>query len=112
MKDAVAAGWSEAGKTLGVAVDIDSGTMSVSVNGGAWAVAFPKGCTPSVEAGAALLPAVSGNGGRLRCNFGADAARPLKHGPPSDEYRAVGLASQVETPVHPSCFPSCLITPL
>ncbi len=69
--------------------------MLVSVDGGGWTVAVPDGCAPSAIVGAALFPALCGcNGVRLRCNLGAD----VKHGPPSDEYRAVGLTSQVSSP--------------
>ncbi len=92
MTGKVAAGWFEAGKTLGVAADLDAGTMLVSVDGGDWAVAFPNGCSPSDKAGEALFPAISGEDGvQLRCNWGADPGRPMKHGPPSEDYRAVGL---------------------
>jgi hypothetical protein len=95
-RDAVAAGWFAAGKTLGVAVDFDTGTMRVSVDGGDWAVAFPHGCAPSAAVGAALFPALSGwRGARARCNWGACAARPMKFAPPSGEYMAVGLAQKV-----------------
>ena len=90
----MAPGWFEEGKTrtLGVALDLDTGTMRVSVDGGAWAVAFPRadpgnepnGCTPSAAVGGALFPALSGHGkARVRCNFGADAGRPFVHSPPS-----------------------------
>ncbi len=92
----MAKGWKVVGGTLGVAVDLGSGTMRVSVNGGDWAAAFPDGCAPSAGAGPALFPAISGEDGMcVRCNWGADAARPLKHAAPSGEYRAVGLAGQV-----------------
>ncbi len=88
----MASGWFEAGKTLGVAVDLDAGTMLVSVDGGDWVVAIPEGCTPSATAGASLYPALSGNDGlRLLCNWGADPGRPMKHRPPSEDYRVVGL---------------------
>ncbi len=90
----MAAGWFASGKTLGVALDLDSGTMHVSVDGGDWAVAFQDECAPSATAGAALFPALSGkSGARVVCNWGAD--RPLKHTPPSGEYVALGQASKV-----------------
>ncbi len=91
-----AGGWFAAGKTLGVALDLDSGTLRVSVDGGEWAVAFPDGCAPSAAAGGALFPALSGEcGASVRCNWGADARRPLKRAPPSGGYMAVGLAGKV-----------------
>ncbi len=92
----MAAGWFAAGKTLGVALDLGSGNLRVSVDGGEWAVAFPEGCAPSGSVGAALFPALSGcDGVRARCNWGTDAARPMKFAPPSGEYMAVGLAYKV-----------------
>ncbi len=79
-----------------MALDLESGTLRVSVDGGEWAVAFSEGCTPSADAGAALFPALSGAVGmRVRCNWGVDAARPMKFAPPSGEYMAVGLAYKV-----------------
>jgi hypothetical protein len=87
----VAPGWFVAGKTLGLALDLDAGTLRVSVDGGAWAVAFQDGCAPGAAAGAALFPALSGcDGARLRCNWGGDGGRPTRHAPPSGDYRAVG----------------------
>ncbi len=98
----MAAGWFAEGKTLGVAVDLDAGRMLVSVDVGDWAEAFPTGCAPSAAAGAGLFPALSGNcGARIQCNWGADAGRPMRHGPPSADYRAVGLARQQALPPHP-----------
>ncbi len=95
-RGAVAAGWFAAGKTLGVALDLDAGALLVSVNGAAWVVACQAGCAPGADAGGALFPALSGEGGaRVRCNWGADAGRPMRHGPPSGDYCAVGLAMQV-----------------
>jgi hypothetical protein len=76
--------------------------MRLSVNGGEWAVAAHAApCAPSAAAGAALFPVLCGDTGvRVRCNWGLDAARPLKHAPPSaegkGEYIAVGLARQVQ----------------
>jgi hypothetical protein len=103
----VAGGWFGAGKTLGVALDLDAGTLLVSVDGAAWTVAFADGCAPSAAVGAALFPALSGSeGAQVRCNWGADAGRPMKHGPPSGEYCAVGLAMQVLlSPAALSCTP-------
>ena len=90
-----AAGWFAAGKTLGVAVDLDAGTLRVSVDGADWAVAFQAGCAPGAAVGAGLFPALSGSdGARVRCNWGADESRPMRHAPPASEYRAVGLLQQ------------------
>ncbi len=102
----VAAGWFTAGKTRGLALDLDSGTLLVSVDGADWVVAFQTGCAPGPAVGAGLFPAVSGSrGARVRCNWGADAGRPMRHGPPaSGGYRAVGLlldAPQVAPPPPP-----------
>jgi hypothetical protein len=79
-----------------MALDLESGALRVSVDGGEWAVAFPEGCAPSSSVGAAVFPALSGKeGATVRCNWGADASRPLKHAPPSGEYMALGLACKV-----------------
>ena len=96
----MASGWFVAGKTLGLALDLDAGTLRVSVDGGAWAVAFQDGCAPGAAAGAALFPALSGcTGARLRCNWGGDGGRPMRHGPPSGDYRAVGQLQASSPPL-------------
>ncbi len=111
----VGSGWYIVGKTLGVALDLDAGTLLVSVEGGKWDVAFQDGCSPGSSVGAALFPALSGRtGARLRLNWGADARRPMRHSPPSGDYRAVGLPP---LQVHFSTFfltsqPSILSTPM
>jgi hypothetical protein len=100
----VASGWFEAGKTLGLALDLDAGTLRVSVDGGAWAVAFQDGCAPGAAAGAALFPTLSGKGGAsLRCNWGGDARRPMRRAPPSGDYRAVGQLQVSPSPPPPCC---------
>ena len=102
----MAKGWFAAGKTLGLALDLDAGTLRVSVDGAPWAVAFQDGCAPGAAVGSALFPALSGNGGaRVRCNWGAEAGRPMRHSPPSGEYRPVGLAMQVPPGPGPSPLP-------
>jgi hypothetical protein len=100
-----AAGWFETGNILGVALDLDTGTLLASVNGTCWVVACPNAihtspCCPSGTAGSALFPAMCGGGGaRLRCNWGGVAGRPMRHCPPSGQYLAVGLiAMQVLFP--------------
>ncbi len=101
----MAAGWFAAGKTLGVAVDLDAGTVLVSVDGADWAVAF-LGCAPGAAVGAGLFPALSGkNGARVRCNWGADESRPMQHAPPASEYRAVGLLLQQKVRAPVTCPP-------
>jgi hypothetical protein len=88
-----------------VALDLDAGTLHASFDGGNWISASPIAmpaagpCRPSASAGAALYPVLwVGSRAWLRCNWGADPKRPLKHGPPSVEYRAVGLMRGVNIP--------------
>ena len=96
----MAEGWFSAGATLGVALDLDHGTLLVSVNRAEWKVALQAGCAPSNTVGAGLFPAVSGKGGvRLRCRWGGDA---MTHGPPAGGYRAVALLhTPQQVPPHP-----------
>ena len=108
----MAARWFAAGKTLGVAADLDAGTLLVSVNGADWAVLFQAGCAPGPAGGSGLYPVLSGTGGAsLRCNWGADAGRPMRHGPPaSGGYRAVGqLPQQVLLLLISFGFPCCTV---
>jgi hypothetical protein len=97
--------WKAKGSILGVALDLNQGKMLVSVDGAAWTVAFPNAthtapCRPSGTAGAALFPAICGSGGvRVRCNWGTDSGRPMRHSPPSGEYSAVGLLLEVSLPL-------------
>jgi hypothetical protein len=84
-------------------LDLNAGALHVSVDGGEWAVAFPSGCAPSAVVGSVLFPALSGeSGSRLRCNWGADARRPMKNSaPPSGDFVVVGLAREVPSPAPP-----------
>ena len=88
-----ASGWFAAGKTLGLALDLEAGALLVSVDGAEWAAApFSHPCKPGADAGAGLFPALSGAvGARVRCNWGVDTRRPMRHAPPPGGYRAVGL---------------------
>ena len=89
---------------LGLACDLDAGSLLVAADGGPWETcAFPAGPRPGGVVGGGLHPFLTGADGlRVRCNWGADAARPLKHAAPSGEYRAVGLAGQVRPTVAPA----------
>jgi hypothetical protein len=106
-----AGGWFEAGKLLRLAADLNAGAMWVAVveadgtcAGGEkstsilssptahiplaadWQTAFSSGLQPSTTVGAALFPAISGEGGaKLRCNFGLDPERPLRFPPSKPE---------------------------
>ncbi len=87
-------GWFSVGKTLGVAADLDAGTLFFASDGGPWTTSFTSGVAPGPEVGPALFPALSGSGdARVRCNFGTDASQPLRHAPPSDDYRPFGAAA-------------------
>ncbi len=99
--ESVAGGWFTQGCVLGVAADLDAGAL-LCTTGGPWTPCFPSGLRPGPEVGAALLPAVSCKGGaRVRCNLGCDASRPLRHAPPSGEYRpfAAGYDPRVYPPL-------------
>jgi hypothetical protein len=95
-------------KTLGLALDLEAGTMLVSVDGAEWVAApLPQPCVPGAAVGAALFPALSGYVcTRLRCNWGVDAERPMRHAPPPGDYRAVGLLPRKVPPSSPLC---CLV---
>jgi hypothetical protein len=83
----VTPGWFAAGGVLGVAADLDAGTLLCTA-GGAWTPCFPSALRPGPAVGGALFPIVSCWGGaRVRDNLGGDASRPLRHAPPSGEYR-------------------------
>ena len=92
----VAAGWFVPGGVLGLAADLEAGSLRVAFAAGgdsspAWREAFASGLRPSAKVGGGLFPAVSGYGGaRIRCNFGGDPQRPLRLPPPSRDYVAVG----------------------
>ena len=105
------AGWFNAGKSLRLAADLNAGAMRVAVvktdgtsAGGEnstsilpspmahiplladWQTAYSSGLQPSATVGAALFPAISGQGGaKLRCNFGLDPGRPLRFPPSKPE---------------------------
>ena len=63
------------GDVVGLACDLSTGNMLVSVNGEFAppnGVAFAEGVRPGPAAGASLFPALSGRGVKVLLNFGAD----------------------------------------
>ena len=86
------------GGVLGVAADLDAGTLLCTA-GGAWTPCFPSGLRPGPAVGGALLPAVSCcEGARLRVNLGGVASRPLRYAPPSGEYRPFAADADDQVP--------------
>lgn len=88
------AAWFEEGKTLGVAVDMEGGSLLVSVAG-------PETATPqwlvatdtlplATAKGRGLFPSISGQQGAcLRLNYGHDpVSRPFKIAPPSAYFKS------------------------
>ena len=91
----MAPGWLAEKKALGLALDLQIGSLLVSADGSTWVSAFESGLCPSRTVGAGLYPAISGSRhAKVRCNFGLDPGqRPMKTRPPSSEYRTIGAAS-------------------
>ena len=77
------AAWRQ-GDVVGLACDLSTGEMLVSVNGSFEppnGAVFTKGVQPGRAAGASMFPAFSGRGVRVAYNFGSDPnGRPF-HGP-------------------------------
>ena len=72
------------GDVIGIAVDLERGTMSVSVNG---SFAPPNGAAfdcvrPGPTVGSAVYPALSASSMKVEVNFGLDPERPLVFAPP------------------------------
>ncbi len=90
--ESVIPGWFTAGSVLGIAVDLDSGTLFCTACGrGGWISCFQSGLRPGATVGNALLLAVTcADGARVRCNSGIDPSRPMRHDPPSSLYRPFG----------------------
>jgi hypothetical protein len=68
----------ETGDVIGLACNLDSGALFVSVNGDFSppnGVAFARGLRPSAAAGPALFPAFSGKDATVSYNLGADLER-------------------------------------
>ena len=92
----VAAGRFVQGSILGLAADLEAGSLRAAYAFGgdsspAWRVVFASGLRPSSQVGCGLFPAISGCGGaRIQCNFGGDPQKPLSLAPPSRDYVAVG----------------------
>jgi hypothetical protein len=89
------------GAVLGVALDLIEGSMRVAVLDAApaetppvtsdWKVAFKSGVCPGEAVGSGIYPAVSGNNGvQIKYNLGDNQAYPLRHSPPSSDYKPVG----------------------
>jgi hypothetical protein len=93
-------GWLQVGTVLGVAVDLEEGSMLATASPTSitcvsdWHTAFKTGLSPSSEIGNALIPIVSGVlGAEVKYNFGFNlASRPMLHSPPSDDYKPISTA--------------------
>jgi hypothetical protein len=87
-----------AGEVVGVAYDLDRGSLSVSVSGSfapPMGEAFEQGVRAGPVAGAGISPAIGGRQVELRYNAGGDpAGRPFRFAPPSPDY--------LETPAVPA----------
>ena len=95
-------GWFQEGMVLCLDADLSAGTLRVAVGRlqsdgtegpccGEWTTAVLSGLQPSATVGAALFPAVTGSGARLRFNFGLDSGRPLRFPPAWMEHAWVRL---------------------
>lgn len=74
--------WSN-GDVIGFAADLDAKTLSISVNG---SFAEPNGLLFSEIKADWLAPALTGDNGQFRVNFGD---RPFAHSPPDESYVSV-----------------------
>ena len=98
----VASGWYATGRTLGVALDADKGTMLVTggdENNGTWVTAFESGVRPSATVGGGLYPCISGHttpGAVVQINLGLDPSRPMVFAPPTPEFRPAGKALSLQ----------------
>ncbi len=84
-------GWCKSGQTLGVAADLEAGTLHFALDSDShkidWTPAYLSGVVPGLAVGPALFPVISGyNFSQVRCNFGTDPSRLLRLKPPSNDY--------------------------
>ena len=91
----MAAGWFVPDGTLGLALDLDTGEMQMSVNGKEWKTVYKAAGVSAARAsgtiGAGLFPSISGmNGSRVQCNWGGKWGHEMKYTAPSSAYQAVG----------------------
>jgi hypothetical protein len=89
--------WHEIGSVLGLACDLDAGTMQVAVNGVASGrnngTPFKKGVRPGPKVGSGLFPALTGGRCKVRYNMGNDLiGKPFRFSGPTAEYVAVAAA--------------------
>ena len=90
--------WHKVGSVLGLACDLDAGTMQVTVdgsfsgrNGG---TPFKKGVHPGPKVGSGLFPAVTGGKCQIKCNLGNDLLRnPFRFSAPSTDYIALSISA-------------------
>ncbi len=101
---ALAAGWFVSDGTLGVALDLDTGEMLMSVNGKEWKTVYKATGVSAAKAsgvvGACLFPAISGmKGARVQCRWGANGGQAMKYTAPSSTYQTVGAVIQAAVPL-------------
>ena len=94
--------WCSEGQTLGIALDVDTGSMLVkSGAASSWIPVFESGVMPGAEVGGGVFPVIFGLfGAKVRCNFGFDASRPLVLAPPTADFEAFGNAFAAQVELH------------
>jgi hypothetical protein len=88
----------EKGDFIGVACDVEKGTMQVSINGGMFVTIFSSGVSTGPAIGSDLFPIVAGaRKMKVRLNFGTDPFQPFRYAPPSSVYLAECLRATAES---------------
>jgi hypothetical protein len=77
------------GDVLGLACDVEKGTMQLSVNGGPFVKLYSSGVSTGPAVGADLFPIMAGERGlQIRLNFGTNPhlVAVFQHAPPDFRY--------------------------
>ena len=102
--DRIARGWFVVGGVLGIAADLDAGTLHCTTGRG-WTPSLNSDLRPGPAVGGALYPALDvSRDTAVRVNLGGDASRPFRHTPPTGEYKPFAAAADdVDVRPPPAC---------
>jgi hypothetical protein len=93
------------GDVLGLACNLEKGTMQISLNGGSFVTVFSSGVTAGPVVGADLFPIMAGERGlKIRLKLGMNPVLSFRHTPPDFQYSMGYLRTIAESLEEKVCY--------